>query len=142
MKKYFLFIALMFISLSAAQANSTTTNNINTAEVEGHDVIEILVQVNQAVDDLCNYFDDSWLDTGLNIYCKLGGDIYTCTAYRIVKYTCGINGVIKLSIEGDFEGALKRALVTATDTFVLVKNARGYELRQTTPNMTPRSDWY
>ena len=88
-------------SVSASSLMASNSSNSTT-------VYEMLVYTTDVVDDLCNYFNGSWLDTGLNIYCKFGGDVYTCTAYKVVSVACGINGVVKLSLQGDYNEALKK----------------------------------
>ena len=101
-------------SVSASSLMASNSSNSTT-------VYEMLVYTTDVVDDLCNYFNGSWLDTGLNIYCKFGGDVYTCTAYKVVSVACGINGVVKLSVQGDYNEALKKALNTSTKIFNVKK---------------------
>ena len=95
----------------------------------------MLVYASDVVDDLCNEFNGSWLDTGLRIYCRFGGDVYTCTAYRIVSAACGINGVVRLMMEGDANNALKRALDYSSKIFNVSKENGGYVF------YTPSSDY-
>ena len=101
-------------SVSASSLMASNSSNSTT-------VYEMLVYTTDVVDDLCNYFNGSWLDTGLNVYCKFGGDVYTCTAYKVVSVACGINGVVKLSLQGDYNEALKKALNTSTKIFNVKK---------------------
>lgn len=127
-----------------ASNNELLLNNEN-CEIESYNTstIEILVKANKAVDELCNYFEGTWVDTGLAIYCKLGGDFFTCTAYKVVKATCGINGAVRLYIEGDTSSALKRLLKSSTDVYLLTKlNRSEYEISEQPTNMTPQSEWY
>ena len=92
--------------------------------------IEILVKASDAVDELCNYFNGSWLDTGLTLYCNFGGDVYTCTAYKVVRAACGINGAVRLAIEGDYETALKKLLTSSTTVYSIVKIAGEFHLTE------------
>ena len=113
MKKFIvILVALIGFGISAnAQERYAENNDLlaYTASTSST-TIEILVKANRYVDDLCNYFGGSLLDSGLKIYCKFGGDVYTCTAYRVVQASCTINGAVKLVIEGDMTGALIRLL--------------------------------
>lgn len=128
-----LFLTMMSVSFSLAQGR---VNPISSADFEKSyqssgenqetDVLiaydsstlyEVLVYASNTVDNLCNYFNDSWADVALTWYCKLGGDVYTCTAYKLVTAACGMNGVVRLMIEGDYNAALKRALKTSAKVF-------------------------
>ena len=92
---------------------------------EASGVIEILVEANQVVDDVCNYFNGSWVDTGLKIYCTFNGASTVCIAHKIVKAVCGINGAIKLYIEGDINNATKKLLTTGADIWKMVRRRDG-----------------
>lgn len=141
MKKICLFLVGLFILTNIALPNtindkkvskkydlSLIINPINTET--GTSTVEILVKANQYVDDLCNYFNGSWVDTGLKIYCKLGGDVYTCTAYKVVNISCSVNGAVRLAIEGDYESALKRLLTATPDVYNLYKEYGNYYLEK------------
>ena len=111
MKKIILVLVVMigFGFIANAQERYAENNNLLAyVESTSSTTIDILVSANQYVDDLCNYFDGSLADYGLKIYCKFGGDVYTCTAYKVVKYACAVNGAVRLYIEGDTDAALIR----------------------------------
>ena len=140
MKKFYLLIAGLFIVTNFAFSKTIDEKNVSkkydlslTIPVNteaGTSTVEILVKANQYVDDLCNYFNGSWVDTGLKIYCKLGGDVYTCTAYKVVNISCSVNGAVRLAIEGDYESALKMLLTTTPDIYNLYKEYENYYLEK------------
>ena len=92
-------------------------------------VIDILVYANSAVDDLCNQFNGSWVDTALTVYCSFGGDLYTCTAYKIIQAACTVNGAVRLMIEGDASAALKKILVGSTKIYSVSKIADKFYIK-------------
>lgn len=87
---------------------------------ESNGTLELLVEANRVVDEVCDYFNGSWLDTGLRIYCTFNGASAECLAYRIVKAACGINGAIRLYIEGNYNDATKKLLTTGADIWKMV----------------------
>ncbi len=133
MKKNFLLIMGMLFLLSnftfAKSDKSIAGNGLEIVAVYPSDVessstaIEILVKASETVEELCDYFNGSWADVGLTLYCSFGGDVYTCTAHKVVKAVCGINGAIRLTIEGDYEAALKKLLTSSTTVYTVVKIA-------------------
>lgn len=90
-------------------------------EEAGASAFEVLVWASDAVDDLCNYFNGSWADTALTVYCSFGGDVYTCTAYKVVRAACSVNGAVRLTIQGDYEAALKSLLTASTKVYSVYK---------------------
>lgn len=98
-------------------------------------VVDILVEANRVVDDVCNYFDGSWADVALTLYCSFGGDVYTCTAYKIVQAACAITGAVRLYIEGDFNNATKKVLTTGAKIWVMSKAGSKFKLSPS--NMCP-----
>ncbi|MDR1544316.1 MAG: hypothetical protein LBS50_07940 [Prevotellaceae bacterium] len=132
MKKYLLILVAVIGFGISANAQELAVNNVSKqysastellayTESTSTSVVDILVYANDAAYEMCNYFNGSWVDTGLKIYCSFGGDIYTCTAYKIVKGMCAINGAIKLSIEGNYDAGLRALLSGTTDIFVASK---------------------
>ena len=97
--------------------------------------VELLVEANEVVNEVCEYFNGSWLDTGLKIYCTLGGDVYTCTTYKITKLACSISGAIKLYMEGDINNATKKVLTTGAEIWVMSKV--GNKINLSPSNMCP-----
>ncbi len=129
MKKILLMLSLALFSINAFAGNSETSVEIENL-AEDSRVIEVLVEANAALDDLCDYFSGSWADTGLKIYCTFNKASAVCLAYKIVKVTCTINGAVRLSIEGDWNGAIKQSLIGATEVYVLSKtSSRSFELK-------------
>ena len=90
--------------------------------------VELLVEANNVVNEVCEYFNGSWVDYGLKIYCTLGGDVYTCTAYKITKMACSISGAIKLYLEGDINNATKRILATGAEVWAMSKVGENIKL--------------
>lgn len=88
--------------------------------------MELLVEASDALDEFCNYFDNSWVDVGLTVYCTFAGTgVYgECIIYKAVKAMCGINGVVRLSMQGDISGAIKRGIKTGTQIYSIVKQSR------------------
>ena len=87
--------------------------------------MELLVEASDALNDFCNYFDNSWADVGLTLYCAFAGTgVYgECIIYKAVKAMCGINGVVRLSMEGDISGAIKKGIRTGVQIYSIVKQA-------------------
>lgn len=137
MKKIILFVLILgsFTIVNANSnlciVNSNTTQNIvgiddsTMVSIEvlsvSTDLVEILVKASDAAYDLCDYFSGSWLDAGLTVYCAFGGDVYTCTAYKIVQAACAVNGAIRLSLQGDISGTLKQLLYTSAKLYAVSK---------------------
>lgn len=145
MKRIGIIIIGLLVSLNAFSTPTETQieKQNQSSEYSGASMMEMLVYANSAVDDMCNYFNGSWVDVGLTVYCSLGGDIYTCTAYKIIQAACTVNGAVKLYIEGDIEGALKRAIQGTTKIYTISKISRTeFKITDTRSNMTPRSEWY
>lgn len=88
--------------------------------------MELLVEASDALDEFCNYFDNSWADVGLSVYCSFAktGVYGECIIYKAVKALCGINGVVRLSMEGDISNAIKLGLKTGTQVYSIVKQSR------------------
>lgn len=128
-------ILLANVSFAETEKQAKTTIDevvvVNLSETEASSTaIELLVKASDAVDELCNYFNGSWADVGLTLYCSFGGDVYTCTAYKVVKAACGINGAIRLTIEGDYEAALKKLLTSSTTVYTVVKIAGEFHIEK------------
>lgn len=140
MKKLCLLLALIgCISFSgvANQANHYLINeNAEPTEVFSNEAtikvtilstsstaMELLVEASDALNDFCNYFDNSWADVGLTVYCAFAGTgVYgECVVYRAVKAMCGLNGVVRLTMEGDISNAIKKGLKTGTQIYSIVK---------------------
>ena len=127
----FLFLCSLLVSAFASTteppmivgANGETNEQQLTITVlsASNNFVEILVEKNNAVYEACNYFNGSWMNKGLSLYCKFGGDVYTCTAYKIVSAACHLSGAIKLAIEGDMNGSMKNILSTAVDIWSMSK---------------------
>lgn len=116
-------------SFSFAQTNEDySSNDLIAYNPPASSAIEILVEANNAVYDLCNYFNGSWLDTGLTLYCAFNATSTTCLIYYATKATCEFSEVIKLYLEGDFNNATKRALTSGTKIYKLSKTNSGYKL--------------
>ncbi len=124
MRLFLFFTCLLIPTLSFADITRDDTESFVYFETQSDSdasVIDILVYANSAVDDLCNYFNDSWANTALTIYCSFGGDMYTCTAYKVVQAACTVNGAVKLMIEGDASAALKKMISGATKIYSVSK---------------------
>lgn len=128
---------MLFVSVTFAE--NEKTNEVNGFEIiaiypssveSSSSTIEILVKASDAVDEFCNYFNGSWVDTGLTLYCTFFNDVYTCTAYKVVRAACGINGAVRLAIEGDYEAALKKLLTSSTTVYSIVKIAGEFHLTE------------
>lgn len=92
-------------------------------------IVEVLVEANSVVDEFCNAFGGSWLSTGLDLYCTLGGDVYTCSVYKGVMMACSINGAVKLALEGDINNSLKSLLKTSAKLYVMSKVGGKFTLK-------------
>ena len=125
MRKFLMIlVAVIGFGISAnAQSSDLLAHVESTSTSTSTYIVDVLVYANNAADELCNYFNGSWVDRGLKIYCAFGGDVYTCTAYKVVKGMCAINGAIKLSIEGNYDAGLRSLLSGATDILVVSKVA-------------------
>lgn len=136
-KGLLLTMGLLFLFTSFTFAENEKANEMNGLEIVAiypseaeSSTIEILVKASDAVDEFCNYFNGSWVDTGLTLYCAFGGDVYTCTAYKVVRAACGINGAVRLAIEGDYEAALKKLLTSSTTVYSIIKVAGEFHLTE------------
>ena len=104
-------VALVFSTLSYSNNVNEESFLVEINVVEsssGSSMMEIIVKANKAVDDMCNYFDNSWVDKGLSVYCKFNKTSAACVAYNVTKAVCAINGAVKLYIEGDISSAIIR----------------------------------
>lgn len=88
--------------------------------------MELLVEASDALNDFCNYFDNSWVDVGLTVYCTFAktGVYGECIIYKAVKAMCGLKGVVRLSMEGDISNAIKMGLKTGTQIYSIAKQSR------------------
>lgn len=88
--------------------------------------MELLMEASDALNDFCNYFDNSWVDVGLTVYCTFAktGVYGECIIYKAVKAMCGINGVVRLTMQGDISGAIKKGIKTGTQIYSIVKQSR------------------
>ena len=88
--------------------------------------MELLVEASDALDEFCNYFEGSWADIGLTVYCTFAGTgVYgECIIYKAVKAMCGINGVVRLTMQGDISSAIKKGIKTGTQIYSIVKQSR------------------
>lgn len=144
MKKFFLFFALIGSFTATAFADepdrSVVPSDNQPVEVTvlsvSNSAVEFLVEANNVVYEVCDYFNGSWLDTGLKIYCTFGGDVYTCTTYKITKMACSISGAVKLYMEGDFNNSLKKILTTGAEIWVMSKAGSKINLAPSS-NMCP-----
>lgn len=141
MKKIVLVFALVGCFLSSLLANQPynpnqltvgtgdeyceTTITVTVLSVTSTSM-ELLVEASDALDEFCNYFDNSWVDVGLSVYCSFAktGVYGECIIYKAVKALCGINGVVRLSMEGDISNAIKLGLKTGTQVYSIVKQSR------------------
>lgn len=141
--KKLLVILVAAIGLSTSLMAQNEEQLLAYAASDGSSTIEFLVEANRAVDELCNYFDGSWADVGLNLYCKFGGDVYTCTIYRAVKGACTINGAIRLYLEGDINSSVKKLIRGSADMYSLSGSGKNFTLKPIV-NYTPvdRSSYY
>lgn len=94
--------------------------------------MELLVEANNAVYEFCEYFNNSWVDIGLSLYCTFGGSPYgECVIYKAMKAACGISGAIKLYLEGDISGAIKAGIKTGQTLYSISKmSERSYKLTE------------
>ncbi|MCH5318553.1 MAG: hypothetical protein J1E38_02450 [Paramuribaculum sp.] len=103
------------VDVNSAELLASTANYGNSA-------LEVLVWANNAVDDLCGYFNGSWADVGITLYCTFGGDPYTCTTHKVIKAMCAVNGAVKLYIEGtNIPEAIKQTLLATSTIYNLTK---------------------
>ena len=88
--------------------------------------IELLIEASDALNDFCNYFENSWADVGISLYCTFAGTgVYgECIIYKAFKAMCGINGVVRLTMEGDISNAIKRGIKTGTQIYSIVKQSQ------------------
>ncbi len=138
MKKLFLLAVTIFSfsSIYAANNEQQTFNEAvspKTMYYADSDTIKVLVEISDTVDELCSYFDNSWADIGLSIYCKTPGAAatpITCTTFMVVDAICVANGIIQLSIEGDWEGVAKEVVkeMGAEIVYRLIGTSAGYKL--------------
>lgn len=138
-----LFLGLSLILPSFANNHNkeiVVENKTSVLSNSSSSVVDLLVYANQAVDDLCNYFNGSWVDVGLTLYCTFGGDVYTCTAYKVVQATCVGSEAVRLYIEGDIEGAIKKTLQGSAKIYSVSKIGGKFKISEKN-NMTPRSGW-
>lgn len=148
------FISGVFASTFASTPDNQINNKTNVIELSddmpvtvtvlsvSSTAVELLVKANDAVYEACEYFNGSWADVGLTLYCKFNpGSVYVCTAYKITKLACGISGAVKLSLEGDFNNAAKKALLAAGSIWVMSKKGNlSYDLVRTVRNMCPADE--
>ena len=137
MKKLFLVLVAICLSTFSYANNANDESEsfmveISITEVSsGSSMMEIIVKANSVVDEMCNYFDDSYVDKALSLYCKFNKTSAVCTAYNITKGVCAINGAIKLYIEGDISSAILRAVDGASKLYSVSKLSRSeYEIRE------------
>lgn len=137
MKKILLYSLFFFcFSLIASAENKQSDNfvvEITNIEktVKGTYAIELLVKANEAVDQACDWFNGSWADVGLTVYCTFNKASYVCTAYKIVKGACHVNGAVKLMIEGDWNNAIKQSVIQASKIYKFTKhNSKEYEISE------------
>lgn len=93
---------------------------------------EFFIQASDSFHDLCDYFNNSALDAGLNVYCSfLGGASTICTVYKVFGVACGVNDVIRLTLKGDYDAALYKAAKTSTKLFKFEKSGSEFSLTET-----------
>ena len=142
MKKFFLFFALLgglsFSVLANNPYNTPISGNDEPTAVSSEGTMkvtvvsvsstsmELLVEASNALDEFCNYFEGSWDDVGLTVYCTFAGTgVYgECIIYKAVKAMCGINGVVRLTMQGDISGAIKKGIKTGTQIYSIVKQSK------------------
>lgn len=139
MKKILVFFALLSCITSPILANqsinpsiSDNEEPINTGTLKvtvlsvSSTSMELLIEASDALDDFCNYFDNSWVDVGLTVYCTFAktGVYGECIIYKAVKAMCGLNGVVRLTLEGDISGAIKKGIKTGTQIYSIAKQSR------------------
>lgn len=139
-------ILLCFFLLGAfisVHANNNEVSNLQNSKIEtdesltvsieivsvSNDLVDILVYASDAAAELCDYFSGSWLDAGLTVYCAFGGDVYTCTAYKVVQAACAINGAIRLSLQGDISATLKQLLYTSAKIYAVSKVSQKFYIQ-------------
>lgn len=140
MLKKILFLAIAIFSFSSLYAAETGTQiskkTISQTEMicADNDTLTVFVQASNTVDELCSYFEDSWVDIGLSIYCNTPAGAATpttCTVFKVVKYICVSNDIIQLTIEGDFNGAAKQVVKQTGEEILyrLIGSSSGYVLK-------------
>ena len=143
MKKFYTLLTLLMLLPVALYANDNTSVIQAENSASGNVIIEVLVEANAAVDDLCNYFNGSMVDQALKIYCLFNKASVVCAAYKVVKLSCSINGAVKLAIEGDWNHGVRQAIVGAAEVYVLSKVGRdSFQLKPSPRNYTPIPDDY
>ena len=87
--------------------------------------MEVLVDWSNDLDAFCDYFNDSWLDAGLTLYCAFAGTgVYgECIIHRVIKATCGLNKVFLLTMQGDISSAIKQGLKTGAQIYSIAKQS-------------------
>lgn len=142
MKKLFLLFALIGCISFSCRANQTENSPINDneepIEIEASSnestmnvtvlsasstAMELLIEGSRDLEEFCNYFDNSWMDVGLTVYCAFSqtGVYGECIVYRAFKAMCGLNDVFILTLEGDISNAIKKGLKTGTQIYSIVK---------------------
>lgn len=127
-------LALVFSTLSYSNNidEESFLVEINIVEnTSGSSMMEIIVKANKAVDDMCNYFDNSWVDKGLSVYCKFNKTSAVCVAHSVTKAVCAINGAVKLYIEGDISSSIIKAIDGVSKIYSVSKlSTTEYEIRE------------
>lgn len=144
MKKILIIIVFAGFVITSAFANeptrTTPSSTFPNDEVyntcASNSTVELLVEANNIVYEICDYFNNSWADVAISVYCSFGGDVYTCTAYKITKIACGISGAVKLYIEGDINNSMKKVLKTGADIWKMTKTG-DKKVTLTPSNMCP-----
>lgn len=136
MKKILLLFAVCFFTLQSDIYAGNNNECIETSEIytihsssTGLITYEMLVYASDVVDELCNYFNDSTADGVLSIYCKFVPGSTICLAYKVVSYACGINGTVRLVLQGEYNAALNKAIKMATKTFTVTKEYGRYVIK-------------
>lgn len=137
MRKLIVFIVFSMLGSINVFAGNNIVSSELSHETQDNKIIEVLVEANAALDDVCDYFNGSWVDTGLKIYCTFNKTSAVCVVYKVVKVTCHINGAVRLLIEGDWSNGIRQSLIGATEVYQLTKVGRDeYELSPSR-NYTP-----
>lgn len=98
---------------------------------DGSYAIELFVKANEAVDEACSWFNGSWADVGLTVYCNINRVSAVCTAYKITKAACSLNNAVKLMIEGDWNTAIKNLIIQASKTYNFTRiGSKEYEISE------------
>lgn len=138
MKKIVFVVSMLFCTMAFA---NQPVNSINKDDIENNDIeevigtvkilsvsstrMEMLVEFSDALNDFCNYFDDSWMDVGLSVYCAFTktGVYGECIVYRAWKAMCAVNGAVRLYMEGDISMAIRKGLKAGAQIYSLTKTA-------------------